>query len=242
MGRRTILLVASVVVAALGTFLVFMYANKAQTAAAAGQQPVEVLVAKDAIPAGSSGAVIQSSGDVELRTLPQASVPENALSDLGGVQSLLNATPIYAGQVLIADMFTGADKTTALTLPKGTMAMSVELKDPQRVAGFVTPGSEVAIFATADLSGEQSTTGTLVDRVRVVAVGPSTLRPAGEEKGKTTNSEEIPTAILTVAVTEDQAKKLAYGASEADLHMALLDPNSKVSGGSPLNGSDIFEG
>lgn len=242
MGRRTILLVASIMVAALGTFLVFMYANKAQTAAAAGQEPVEVLVAKDAIPAGSSGATIMASGDVELRTLPTASVPENALSDLSGVQSLLNATPIYEGQVLISDMFTGADKTTALTLPKGTMAMSVELKDPNRVAGFVTPGSEVAIFATADLSGEQSTTGLLIDRVRVVAVGPSTLRPSGDTEGTTTNSEEIPTAILTVAVTEDEAKKLAYGASEAELHMALLDPNSKVSGSSPVNGADIFEG
>lgn len=29
MGRRTILLVAAILVAALGTFLVFMYANRA---------------------------------------------------------------------------------------------------------------------------------------------------------------------------------------------------------------------
>lgn len=242
MGRRTSLLVASIVVAALGTFLVFMYANKAQSAAAAGQSPVEVLVAAEAIPAGTSGAVIASSGDVELRTLPQAAVPEGALSDLGGVQGLLNAMPIYPGQVLIDDMFSGADKTTALTLPKGSMAMAIELQDPQRVAGFVTPGSEVAVFATVDSgSGGGAETDVLLERVRVVAVGPSTLRATGGEEAATTNTEAIPTAILTLAVTEQQAKKLANAYSKAEMHMALLDQNSKITGGSSVASDNLFK-
>ncbi len=240
MGRRTTLLVAAIMVAALGTFMVFMYASKAQSAAAAGQSPVEVLVATESIPAGSSGAVIASSGDVELRTLPQAAVPEGALSDLGGVQGLLNAMPIHTGQVLIADMFSGADKTTALTLPKGSMAMSVELKDPQRVAGFVTPGSEVAVFATVD-GDSAALTDVLLDRVRVVAVGPSTLRATDGGDAKTTNTEQIPTAILTLAVTEQQAKKLANAYSEAELHLALLDQNSKISGASAVTSNDLFK-
>ena len=242
MGRRTSLLVAAIAVAAMGTFLVFMYANKAQSAAAAGQSPVEVLVATESIPAGTTGAVIASSGDVELRTLPQAAVPEGALSDLGGVQGLLNAMPIYAGQVLIADMFSGADTTTALTLPKGSMAMSVELQDPQRVAGFVTPGSEVAVFATVDSGTDDiSVTDVLLDRVRVVAVGPSTLRATDGGDAKTTNTEEIPTAILTIAVTEEQAKKLAHAYSKAELHLALLDQNSKIDGGSAVASDDLFK-
>jgi len=242
MGRRTTLLVASILVAAMGTFLVFMYANKAQSAAAAGQSPVEVLVATESIPAGTTGAVIASSGDVELRTLPAAAVPEDALSDLGGVQGLLNAMPIHTGQVLIADMFSGADKTTALTLPKGTMAMSVELQDPQRVAGFVTPGSEVAVFATVDSGTDDvALTNVLLDRVRVVAVGPSTLRATDDGDAKTTNTEQIPTAILTLALTEEQAKKLANAYSKAELHLALLDQNSKISGDDAVASDDLFK-
>ncbi|MGB8021495.1 MAG: Flp pilus assembly protein CpaB [Candidatus Nanopelagicales bacterium] len=246
MGRRTVLLVASVMVAALGTLMVFLYASKAQSAAAAGQSPVEVLVATDSIPAGSTGAAIMASGDVELRTLPKASVPEGALSNVTGVTALLNAAPIYAGQVLIADMFTGASNTTALTLPKGTMAMSVELEDPERVAGFVTPGSDVAVFASVDMKDKDNEdlgrwSDLLLDRVRVVAVGPSTLRPNSDGDSKSTNTEEIPTAILTLAVTTEQAKRLALTYSSGDLHLALLDSNTKVQMGNPVAGYNVFQ-
>lgn len=245
MGRRSLLLVASVLFATIGTFLVFLYASNAQKAAAAGAAPVEVLVAEVAIPAGTSGGTISASGDVVLKTLPAASVPPGALSDLAGVKDLLNAVPIYAGQVLIADMFAGADTTNALTLPKGTMAMSVELTDPQRVAGFVTPGSEVAVFATLDLEDAQgsrkATIGDqLLDRVRVVAVGPSTLRPAVSDDDAGTNAEEIPTAIITLAVTAEQGKRLAFAAAKADLHIALLNQASEGTTSPTVTTGNLF--
>ena len=234
MGRRTVFVIASVLIAAMGTFFVFMYASKADSAAAAGQSPVEVLVATEAIPAGTSAATIESSGSVELAS----------------VVGLLNAAPLFAGQVLIPEMFAGVDSTTALSLPKGTMAMAVELGDPQRVAGFVTPGSDVAVFATleiADSNGADDktirSTDVLLDRVRVVAVGPSTLRAPseGESKGNNNDEEEITTAILTLAVTEDQAKRLAFADAEGDLSMALLDPNSKVEGSGAVNNTNVFK-
>lgn len=250
MGRRTIFVIASVLIAAVGTFFVFMYASKADSAAAAGQAPVEVLVATEAIPAGTSAATIESSGSVELTTLPKASVPATALSDLTSVEGLLNAAPIFVGQVLIPEMFAGVDSTTALSLPKGTMAMAVELSDPQRVAGFVTPGSDVAVFATLEVADTNSTddtktvrsTDVLLDRVRVVAVGPTTLKVSSEDEGRGNNNdeEEITTAILTLAVTADQAKRLTFADVEGDLSMALLDPNSEVKGSGAVTNSNIF--
>ena len=55
MGRRTVLLIAALVVAALGTALVWMYANRADERAQADAAPVEVLVATSDIGAGTSG-------------------------------------------------------------------------------------------------------------------------------------------------------------------------------------------
>jgi len=246
MGRRTVFLIASVLIALVGTLLVFSYANNADKAAAAGQEPVEVLVATETIPAGTSASAIESSGDTELKTLPRASVPEGALSDLSSVDSLLNAVPIYEGQVLIKSQFTGSDSTTALTLPPGTMAMSVELEDPERVAGFLTPGSEVAVFATVELEDTESTergreTDVIIDRVTVVAVGPSTLRPADESDNEV-NSEDIPTAIITLAVTTDEGKRLAAVYSSGDLHFALLNSDSEVTNSAPVTGSTVLGG
>ena len=64
MGRRTILLIAAILVAALGTGLVWLYADQADDAAMADQQPVEVLVAKMDIASGTSGSEIASAGSV----------------------------------------------------------------------------------------------------------------------------------------------------------------------------------
>ncbi len=239
MGRRSVLLISALAVAALGTVLVFMYANQARTAGLAAAEPVEVLVATDTIAAGTAGSTLVESAVVELQTLPNAAVPENALSDLQPVANLFTAGVIYPGQVLLSPMFTSPDAVTALTLPEGTMGMSVSLDDPNRVAGFVTPGSEVAVFATLDANGTNAT-NTLLNRVKVVAVGPTTVATRTESTGETTNSEEISQTILTLAVTEEQAKRLAYSAEQGSLHFALLDPSSQVSGGGAVNSTNIF--
>ena len=239
MGRRSVLLISALAVAALGTVLVFLYANQARTAGLTAAEPVEVLVATDTIPAGTSGSALVESGAVELQTLPTAAVPANALSDLQPVSALFTAGVIYPGQVLLSPMFTSPDAVTALSLPEGTMGMSVSLDDPNRVAGFVTPGSEVAVFVTLDADGSNST-NTLLTRVKVVAVGPTTVATRTESSGETTNTEQISQAVLTLAVTEDQAKRLAYAAEQGSLHFALLDPSSQVTGGGSINSSNIF--
>ncbi len=239
MGRRSVLLISALAVAALGTVLVFLYANQARTEGLAAAEPVQVLVATDTIPAGTSGSALVESGAVELRELPTASVPANALSDLQPVSSLFTSGVVYPGQVLLSPMFTSPDAVTALSLPEGTLGMSVSLADPNRVAGFVTPGSEVAVFVTIDANGTNST-NTLLNRVKVVAVGPATVATRTESSGETTNTEQISKAILTLAVSEDQAKRLAYAAEQGSLHFALLDPSSQVSGGGAINSTNIF--
>ena len=239
MGRRSVLLISALAVAALGTVLVFLYANQARNVGLANAEPVEVLVATDTIPAGTAGSALVESAVVELQTLPAASVPDNALSDLQPVASLFTAGVVYPGQVLLSPMFTSPDAVAALTLPEGTMGMSVSLSDPNRVAGFVTPGSEVAVFATLDSNGTNST-NTLLSRAKVVAVGPTTVATRTESTGETTNTEQVSKAILTLAVTEDQAKRLAYSAEQGSLHFALLDPTSQVPGGGAINSGNIF--
>ncbi len=149
MGRRTILLIAAIVVAALGTALVFLYANRAEDLALQGQAPVEVLVATTGIQSGTSGSAISEAGAVELKKLPAASVPADALSDLTPVAELLTLGSVFEGQVLLQPMFgTPQEASGGLALPEGKMGVSVELSDPQRVAGFVKPGSEVAVFVS----------------------------------------------------------------------------------------------
>lgn len=228
MGRRTILLIAALVVAALGTALVWMYANRADERAQADAAPVQVLVATVDIGAGTSGAAISEAASAEIRTLPAASVPAGALSDLTPVADLVTLGPVFAGQVLIQPMFgTQQQSGGGLTLPEGTLGVSILLGDPQRVAGFVKPGSQVAIFTTATGVGgvaEQQTV-VLLPKVLVAAVGPTVVAQAAEGSA---NTEAIPTAILTLALTQEEAQKVILATQTTQLYMGLLDDKSKV--------------
>ena len=228
MGRRTVLLIAAIVVAALGAALVWMYADRADERAQADAAPVQVLVATVDIGAGTSGAAISEAASAELRTLPTSAVPAGALSDLTPVTDLVTLGPVFAGQILLQQIFgTQQESGGGLTLPEGTMGISIQLGDPERVAGFVKPGSQVALFTSATGVGgvpEQQTT-ILLPKVLVAAVGPTVVAQAAEGSG---NTEAIPTAIMTLALTQEEAQKVILASQTTTLYMGLLDDKSKV--------------
>ena len=243
MARRTVLLIVALVVAALGAILVWVYAQNADERAQAGAAQVQVLVATADIAAGQSGSAISAGGSTELQQVDAATVPAGALSDLTPVADLTTIGPVYSGQILLRQMFGSPTQAAGgLTLPEGTMAVSVQLGDPQRVAGFVSPGSEVAVFVTApglgpagsgtsdEPSGQQSGTALLLERVPVVAVGPSTTSTATTtDQTGTTNTEAISTAILTLALDQEQAQRLIQSTSNGTLYFGLLNDKSVVS-------------
>jgi pilus assembly protein CpaB len=95
-----------------------------------------------------------------------------------------------------------------LTIPEGKMAISVQLTDPARVAGFVSPGAEVAVFINAEPEEIDTQTGAttklpdftrlLLPRVQVIGVGDTTVVPTtttSEEGTETT--EQIPSGPRT---------------------------------------------
>lgn len=245
MGRRTVLLIAALVVAALGVALVWMYADRADERAQAGAEQVQVLVATVGIPAGTSGSALGES--VQLTTLPKASVPLESLSDLTPVADLVTIQSVFPGQVLLTPMFgTQAASGGGLELTDGRVAVSVSMGDPQRVAGFVSPGSEVAVFLTVAGAGgvEETQTAVLLERVQVIAVGPSTISSSTTTTdgaaGTTTNTEQIPTAILTLALTQDEAQRVIQGSTEGAMYFALVNDESEVDPDAPGTTTEII--
>jgi pilus assembly protein CpaB len=252
MGRRTLLLIAALVVAALGTVLVFLYAQNADNAAKEGQTLVKVLVAKSKIEAGTNGGTASANGAFEQQEIPQDNVVTGALADPTPLANLVALVPIFPGQQIISQQWGTSAPSAGLSIPAGYLAQSVQLGDPQRVAGFVQPGSTVTIFVSSSGAGV-GTTGpnvrTLLTGVKVLAVGPSTVvsKSTGTSSG---NTESIPTAILTLAVTQDMAKKLVYvasapGAAYQGMWFALQNADSKVvppPRDPPVNVGNLFTG
>ncbi len=185
MTRRIIGVLLAIVLAVLGTGAVLLYVASARNSVAAGQRAVHILVAKDRIPAGTSGDRIRSQALTEDIVVPASTVPEDALSGLPtALDKLVVTADVQARQVLLRGMFGQATKLSGgLDIPEGTIAVSVAINVNQQVGGFVRPGSQVAIFDTypsddtGKVSNASTTTGgnrmtrVLLPRVEVIAVG-----------------------------------------------------------------------
>ncbi|MCU1587929.1 MAG: hypothetical protein JWN31_1422 [Frankiales bacterium] len=232
MGRRGLLLLLSFLIAAAGTGLVFAYVSKVDDRALKDQNPVTVLVVKKAIPEGTSVATAQSTGSFDTKEIAGAAVAPGALSDLTPIRSLVALAPLFPGEQVLQAKFGVAGSSSALAIPAGKLAVSVQLTDPARVAGFVTPGSEVAIFIT---TGAVPKTSTLLARVTVLAAGPTTVAPTNN-----TNTEALPRAILTLALSQLEAQKVIFASQSGQLYFGLLDAASKTSVGGGVNSANLF--
>ncbi|MEI6622240.1 MAG: RcpC/CpaB family pilus assembly protein, partial [Actinomycetes bacterium] len=121
---------------------------------------------------------------------------------------------IFKGQILIGRQFASTNATGGLPIPPGANAVSIELSDPARVAGFVQPGSQVVVYASTDTG-----TSVLLPNASVIAVGATTATGTG------TANRAVATTIVTFALTPVDAARLV-GASNRTLYLGLLPTSS----------------
>jgi pilus assembly protein CpaB len=241
MGRRTVLLIVAALIAALGTGMVFLYVRGADTRAEASEQPVQVLKAVSRIEPGEQISQAQAEGKIQLGTVPRKQVLTGAVNSIASLGDEVALSPIYPNEQIISGKFGAAGDQSSLTIPDGNIAISVTLSDTGRVAGFVSPGNDVAIFAGASGSGGDATR-LLLPKVEVIAVGATTV------VSKTTTSaagaqttEQLPKTLFTLSVNQRQAEKVMFASSHGDLSFGLLNDKSKVAPDSGVTSQNLFE-
>jgi pilus assembly protein CpaB len=245
MDRRRILLVAAVLVAALGAVLVFLYVQGADSRAEKRFDTVEVLKATAVIEPGETIEDAQAAGKLTLAAVAQDELLNGYQTNTDGIAGTKAMQTIYPGEQIVSDKF-GTNVAASSSLPfadEGKIAMSVNLTDPSRVAGFVNPGSEVAIFLTGtdDVEGKQFSR-LLLDRVTVLAVGNTTpvSTTTTDETGAST-TEQLPRTLLTISVEQRQMEKVLYAQASGELAFGLLTENSVVAPGPPMTFDELWK-
>jgi len=241
MDRRRLLLILAVFVAVIGTALVFLYVKGADGRAKSSVANVSVLQAKQNIAAGETYDDAVKAGKIASASVPQNQLNAGYQTSLTALNGKIAAVPIFAGQQIITSQFgnTVQSTSTNLPIPKGKVAISVNLTDPDRVAGNIQNGSQVAIFVsnleptatTGGATGAQGSAWTrlLLPDVTVLNVGspiPTTSTTTDSEGNQTT--EQLPRTLLTLAVTQKEAQKVILSSKALDLTFALLTANSDV--------------
>lgn len=243
MGRRTLLLIAALVVAALGTVLIFVYVQDVKNGAIDDATAVQVLVATSDVAPGTTASEASANGAFELVELPKSATATGALANIDIIADQVALTPVYEGQQILAQMFGAPGTTSTLTVPDGKLAISVQLGDPERVAGFVAPGSDVTIFATVSggTDGASEFTQVLLPEVQVIGVGTTTVttQTTTTEGGEQT-TEEVPRTVLTLAVDQQEAQRIISAQTVGELYFGLRGADAKVNAGRPTNPQNLF--
>ncbi len=240
MDRRKVLLVVAAVIAALGTLLVFLYVRGADQRADQRYDAVQVLRAVKPIAPGETVEAAQAAGKIESGTVSRKDLLADALTGLEPVAGKIAITAIAPGEQIVGSKFGLVGAASALTIPKGKIAISVQLGDPSRVAGFVNPGDNVAIFLTA-ANDQDKYTRLLLPKVLVIGAGATTVTtttttdPAGAQ-----TQEQLPRALLTIAVTQDEAERVLFATANGELAFGLLNNDSQVAPSPGINKGNLF--
>ena len=226
MGRRTLLLIASILVAALGTALIWLYVQGADSRAQAGEVDVPVYVAGSDVLAGSSATSVVAVR----KQFPQSVAAQFGPTLVRSPAQLAGfaKTEIVAGMPLLTTQFSAAQAppTPAVDLAKNEVAMQLTLPDPQRLAGLLQPGSLIRVYAPMTGPNGKPAVGVLFQKVRVLTSGPAAATASGTKAS-------VPQSIVTLALTNNQARALTFAETNAgggggSMWFALL-PNGNVS-------------
>jgi len=260
MDRRRLLLMLAVFVAIIGTALVFLYVRGADNRAQSQFSSVTVLKATQNIAAGEAYDDAVAAGKISSASVPQNQLNQGYQTDMNAMKGKIAAVPIFAGQQIISDQFgsTVVSTSTNLPIPKGMIAVTVQLSDPDRVAGNVYPGSRVAIFATGMGGPEHSSgagagvgsgevaaeTALLLPDVLVLNVGdPVQATSTTTDESGLQTSETLPRTLLTLAVNQADAQKviLASKGVPDSLTFGLLTNTSEVKKGPGTSTANVWK-
>jgi pilus assembly protein CpaB len=107
------------------------------------------------------------------------------------------------------------------TIPEGMRAISVKTNEVVGVAGFVIPGTRVDVLVTVrgrDANGEPISRA-VVSNVEVLTAGTRFDQEKAQKDGK-----PIPTTVVTLLVTPDQAERVSLAANEGEIALTLRNP------------------
>jgi pilus assembly protein CpaB len=246
MKSRAVLVAAAVALALIGTLAVFAYVHNADKRAVAGTKASQVLIAHKEVPAGTSWSDAVKDGYLVAEKVPASAVPESALAnvDAGVPDADVAGSTIASGQIVLREMFgTAASANTgAIAIPKGLLAISVTMSSNADVAGFVQPGSQIAVFGTFQVPAQTvanapttlGTTPYITDLVlpKVLVTATSQSAPTDVDGAKTASTGTVSSGgsvLVTVAVTQAQAQQLIVAQQAGLLYFALLSDSSVTS-------------
>ncbi len=156
MRRRTIAIIIAVVLALAAAGLVVWYVSSLREERTTVEQMQTVLVAKEDIPALTTGEAMIENGLVERQQVAVSSVVPGALSDETGLQGMVLTIPAAKGQqILRGQLGAPEEQSLSFEIKQGMRAITVPVDRDNGVGGAIKKGDRVDVIATFEVEDFQ---------------------------------------------------------------------------------------
>jgi pilus assembly protein CpaB len=163
-----------------------------------------------------------STGQFEKIKMPERWLSDNAVTDLRRIQGKIAVTTLRKGSLLQSDMIVNQP-----ALQPGQQEVAIMIDAATGVAGKITPGSTVNVYATfaGEREGDPAQSKIIVTNARVLDVGRITaLDPSEGNKNQQRPTDAVP---ITFALSTLDAQRITYAESFAQrVRLALVAPGS----------------
>lgn len=164
-SRRTLILVAAIVIGGLAAFMTMRYVSGVENESAERNQLVDVLVATGPIGKGQSADEALAAGRVTVDQRRRADLPAAAARRAADIQGQVASVEMSGGEIITTSMFlaeTDLSGSKSMTLDKGNVAITIMVSGGAGVAGLVQPGDLINIMAQVEdkpAEGESANAG-----------------------------------------------------------------------------------
>lgn len=214
-GLRTlVVLLVALVAATIASYAVYRAVTRV-TVKQVEVPRLSVVVAARSLPVGT----MLGKEDVRVAEWPASnpvpgslSKPEEAIGR-GLVEPATENEPITGRKLAAREAGAGLPPM----IPSGMRAISVKVNEVIGVAGFVVPGTHVDVLATVTRQ-QEAMTRAVVSNLVVIASGTRYDQQSAKD------GKPIPTTVVTLMATPDDAERIALASSEGKIILALRNP------------------
>lgn len=251
-SRRTLILIAALVVGAIAAFSLYTYVGGIEDRANNNAERVKIFKIVKDIPKGTFGDEAFAQGLIEEDVIAKEYRPATAISNSAQIDGLVAISDLPANQVVVSNQFVSQAEslsTFSSLLKNNEVAISISIDQVRGVAGLLVPGDFVNMLVTGTVAtGGGSAQGGagvftqparyLFQKVQILAVGQTRKLAPGESAP--TNPDGTPatatgsSGLLTFALPALAAQQIA-SVSAGSFYLTLVPKDYQPTPLTPLD-------
>lgn len=238
-SRRTLILIAAVLVGAIAAFALYTYIGGIEDEANDNAERVKIFKIVQDIPKGTFGDEAFAQGLIQEDVIAKEYRPGTAITTPAQIDGLVAISDLPANQVVVSNQFVSQAEslsTFSSLLKNNEVAITISVDQVRGVAGLLVPGDFVNLLVvseTVNAEGEAVPGDTvftsparyLYQKVQILAIGQTRKLEPGETAA--TNPDGSPASattgsgLITFVVPADAAQRIA-SVGAAGVYLTLV--------------------